>query len=1126
LDVFDFIGIAIIAAPLVLLGWCVMEASRGRLSGTLIYFAVTLFVSAFLLFIVQPMISKMILPRLGGTPQVWNTCVMFFQTFLLAGYGYTHNLTRRLPLKRQLAIHSCMLLLPIAILFIQATFGRPFYIGTFGAEGGGNPIFLTLGYLAMIVGIPFLVVSTTSPLLQRWFNFTGDPASKDPYFLSAASNAGSMLGLLLYPLLVERQLGLDGQAWLWLGLYVVLAVMVAGCAYVVFKAPPAVQLAGAALAAEPPPAEIPEAAIPPTPASSGPTTAITATPSASAQRSTSIRRGGKRGGRLARGPAPAIKAPATIALHRKGPEPLYEEKKPFEMTPLRRLRWIGLAAVPSSLMLGVTTYMSTDISAIPLFWVVPLSLYLLSFILVFLRWPVPWVGTGRIIEVTPHKVMLVAQLIVVPLLMLVIMTGAVSPIWRSTLACLLAFFATACVCHGELAKDRPPTRYLTEFYLWMSVGGMLGGTFNALIAPSVPWFGLFEFPLALVFAAWVRPPGQGATWTEQFFGEMPADTKKSLNLVLDFILGGALLALTWILISKGRGEWGWSNLANPNAYREDVTDYNLRNPLFRLVNKTLGVAPTTAYDWTDVLWKLLVYGIPIGLALCTWKRPLRLALCLGAVLLANAMFESGDQELPLSKTQTLKRDRSYFGILRVIMDTHYAETKKGEIIKTSEQTYLMHGTTHHGLNYLYYVNSAGEDRTLRMNRLATTYYHRDGPLGAVMEKLNWFPGLIYEKDSKVLKKGEDPDQRITFWADARMPCSLVGAGVPAFGVPLPLTQIVDAWSEPPYATIGLGTGTMASYGRPFQHVTFYEIDEHIRNFSLPPPEREVYFTYVQGALKRGCKLEIIMGDARLTMTLENEQQDASYTCKSFPIPDPKDLRRPVDVNKSTSYKHREAYYRAMEVDAFSSDAIPVHLITKEAIEMYMSKLVQGRWIEDEEPDPDDATKKKTVKRWMNGGVLCVHTSNRHVNLVQPVIRICQDAEWDDWSKLDENGRPTKNKGLKWIIGKDDGEKGQGMGHFGSEYILVARTQEDLPPYSLTKRQETLYKENGIMPVAYSAEQESAYKANGLTPFRSTIEWMGADSTSKYMIYYRYMPPPGTREWTDNYSNVLSVFRWF
>jgi hypothetical protein len=193
----------------------------------------------------------------------------------------------------------------------------------------------------------------------------------------------------------------------------------------------------------------------------------------------------------------------------------------------------------------------------------------------------------------------------------------------------------------------------------------------------------------------------------------------------------------------------------------------------------------------------------------------------------------------------------------------------------------------------------------------------------------------------------------------------------------------------------------------------------------------------------------------------------------------------------------------------------------------MSKLVQGRWVEEEsdEPDPSDAKKKKMVKRWLNGGVLCVHTSNRHVNLVQPVIKICENAEWDDWNDRDDNGRPKKKHGLKWIIGKDEGSKQEGLGHFGSEYILVARDQQDLPPYPLTARQEALYKENGIMPVAFSAEEENKYKAAGLTPFRSSIEWLAEGSTSKYMAYYRYMPPPGTREWTDNYSNVLSVFRW-
>ncbi len=212
----------------------------------LIHFAVTLFVSAFLLFLVQPMVGKMILPKLGGTPQVWNTCMMFFQMVLLAGYAYTHTVTSKMPVKKQLITHCFMLLLPLLVLILPVVlgYGRPFPVATFGAEGGGNPIFATLGLLCVIVGIPFLVVSTTAPLLQRWFHNTGHPAAKDPYFLYGASNLGSILGLLLYPACVEYLLGLNDQAWFWLWGYLVLFAMVGGCALMVFKSPPLVTLPG------------------------------------------------------------------------------------------------------------------------------------------------------------------------------------------------------------------------------------------------------------------------------------------------------------------------------------------------------------------------------------------------------------------------------------------------------------------------------------------------------------------------------------------------------------------------------------------------------------------------------------------------------------------------------------------------------------------------------------------------------------------------------------------------------------------------------------------------------------------------------------------------------------------
>jgi hypothetical protein len=1101
-----------------------MDVCPGGRSLTLIYFSASLFVSAFLLFMVQPMIGKMILPRLGGTPQVWNTCMMFFQTALLVGYAYSHRITSKLPVKKQLAFHCLALLLPIVVLLM---FGRPFSVTGFGAEGGGTPVWNTLGLLSLIVGIPFIIVSTNAPLLQRWFHHTGDPAAKDPYFLYGASNAGSILGLLLYPAVVERYLGLDAQAWAWLIGYLVLAVMVAGCAFFVLKAPPSAQIPFTPADDEEAHAEAKSEAPKPETAPAQ-TTAVTATPPAPAvQRATGIRRGGKqRGGRGHPPAAPTIKA-GNIDLRRPVAHAPAEPEKPFVMTGMRRLRWIGLAAVPTSLMLGTTTWISTDISPIPLLWIIPLTLYLLSFVLVFSRWPVPWVGIGRNPPyLTPHKCCIVLQLLVVPLLMLTIMTNAYSPPERAMLICWGAFFITALVCHGELARDRPPARYLTEFYLWMSVGGMIGGTFNGLIAPLVPWFGLFEFPLAIVFAALVRPDGKGSNWTDFLFEQMPAEQVKPLQFILDIGLGLLLLFFSWFLITKGSdsSQWNWRNVRDPSVPTSQGMQVNARyveandkfNPLYRFSHKTMGFGPVAAYRVTMVLGSLLIFGIPIGLALLTWKRPLRLACCFGAVLLGSSLYDVGAEDREDSRHRTVFRDRSYFGLLRVIEDGTSDISplgllnKEGKLITDGWARTLMHGSTHHGLNYF---------DPPQLARLATTYYHRDGPVGATMEKLNWFPGLIYRDE----KTGKDKlENTVTYWADARLPASLIGNGVPGLGMNMPLPQLVAAWSEPPYATIGLGTGTMASYGRPFQHVVFYEIDEHIRDFSLPPPGRSTFFSYVQGAIKRGSKVEIIMGDARLTMSKDEHQANpnATYLAPSFPV------EADATYSPITTFSQRQNYYRVLVVDAFSSDAIPVHLITKEAIELYMSKLVQGREIE--EPDPTDSS--KTVKRWMSGGVLCVHTSNRHVNLVKPVINICSVAEWDDWYDRDESGKPKKKSKLKFAVGKDEGERE--VGHFGQEYVLVARDQRDLPPYDYSPRQIEQFRKDGIRPVAMNEKQfkelEEALrepgKDSGIKPLRSTIHWTTPDMTTE-LQRYDYAPSPGMRVWTDDYSNVLSVFRF-
>jgi hypothetical protein len=694
------------------------------------------------------------------------------------------------------------------------------------------------------------------------------------------------------------------------------------------------------------------------------------------------------------------------------------------------------------------------------------------------------------------------------------------------IVCWLAFFITALACHGELARDRPPPQFLTEFYLWMSVGGMLGGTFNALFAPLIPGFGLFEFPLALVLAAIVRPGFRGENWTDKLIGVYQSPSGAQLSYVLDLILPILILFGSYFIISHSLDRQSWNlntaGLVNPSDYsaRPDLQQQVVKenaagNPLFRFFYSTVGLPGGGAFVGAKIAFILITYGL-LACALLAWKRPIRMGLGLGAVLLASAYYtrvteSQGDH-------QVLFRDRSYFGILRVIQEQAFFREPSDKL--AYRYTSLMHGSTHHGLNY-HFPDGSMQDgkKTQDYTRLATTYYHRFGPVGVVMEKLNWFPG--YKVD------GPDGDKRMTYWADARLPASLIGSGAADFGMMLPLPQIVSAWSEPAYATIGLGTGTMASYSRPFQHMTFYEIDQHIRNFSLPPPGRETYYTYVQGAIRRGTKLEIIMGDARLTMSKDQVNTDGTYYLDDFSNADKHGA--PVPWKQSTSFNKRESYYRAIEVDAFSSDAIPVHLITKEAIELYMDRLTPN-------------------------GVLLVHTSNRHVNLVQPVLNICQVAQWRDWENM-KDGEPTIKTGLAWVVCKDSGEKRERgidfenpsqSGHFSSEYVLVARKREYLPPYEISEQQKAFFKEKGVYVMSYSPEQQRAYESYGLKTFprekrlfSSTIDFYDANSYNneeinpvwnqrtgeRVMEVMGYYVPPGTRVWTDDYSNILSVFRW-
>ncbi|MES2294150.1 MAG: fused MFS/spermidine synthase [Pseudomonadota bacterium] len=406
-------------------------------------FASAIFLSAFLLFWVQPLFSKMVLPFLGGSPSVWNTAMMFFQIMLLAGYGYAHQLTRRIgALKWQLLIHGAVVV--GGLLFL------PFAVShALTPPTSGSPIFWLVGLLAVSVGWPFFALSASAPLLQAWFARSGHRHSGDPYFLYVASNSGSLLALLAFPILLEPAMTLVGQGKAWAWGYAALFLVLIAAGLVLLRANER---------ANP---------LPPPPRS--------------------------------------VTAAAGWGL---------------------RLTWILLAFIPSSLLLGVTTYITTDIASAPLLWVIPLALYLLSFIIAFSRheWLKPkWTLKAQAIGILVVSIMVLLALV---------FSKAGSVVVIIT-AHLLTFFVTAVICHTELARRRPSIDGLTAFYFCMSIGGALGGIFNALLAPVI-FASDYEYYLTLVGACALRA-----------FAEGEPRTFNRRDLLYPLLLGLVIAAMAW-----------------------------------------------------------------------------------------------------------------------------------------------------------------------------------------------------------------------------------------------------------------------------------------------------------------------------------------------------------------------------------------------------------------------------------------------------------------------------------------------------------------------------------------------------------------------------------------------------
>ena len=543
--------------------------------------------NAALLFAVEPLVSRQLLPLLGGTPSVWNSCLMTFQALLLGGYLYAHGLARRLTVRAQTAVHLA--------LFGLSLLALPVLVREQGApDAGWAPSAWVVRLLIGAVGVPFLILSAGAPLLQRWFAASRARAGADDdsatYALYAASNAGSLLALLGYPLVIEPHFGLAQQARGWSLAYAALGLL----------------LAGSAAAA-------------------------------------------------ARG---ALSAGATSAQAGAATEPAAPS------TRRERARWTLLAFVPSALLMAVTRYLTTDVAPVPLLWVVPLAVYLLTFIVAYA--PSLRVPGGELDR---------AATIALPVLALLVALGANTPLGLVATAHLVAFGILALWSHQALADARPGVGQLTEYYLWVSLGGLLGGVFNALLAPAL-FTGLAEYPITVAFAAAARMA-------------VPAPEPSPVRAARTRF-GSRLLQLA-----------GPSAPPQPRGWTVPV----------RRVLVAASVAVLLYFAASELS---MIPSVPeeggaasfggLAAVLCILVRADRpgFALAVTAILLGGFVGQRKRQ------ASVLLRARSFYGAYTVR--------------ESQPLHYLQHGTTLHG----------SQDMSPARRTTPLSYYHREGPLGVLL----------------------------------------------------------------------------------------------------------------------------------------------------------------------------------------------------------------------------------------------------------------------------------------------------------------------------------------------------------------------------------------------------------
>jgi hypothetical protein len=719
-------------------------------------YALAIFSGAFLLFQVQPLIGKYILPWFGGGPGVWTTCMLFFQLLLLGGYAYAHFTSRWLRPRPQAIVHLVLLVAALAFLPITPS-------DSWKPRGGENPTLQILALLSVSLGLPYFVLSSTGPLMQQWFS--RENPQRSPYRLYALSNVGSLLALLTYPFYVENHFTRKAQATFWACGLVVYVVCAGWCAIRLLRSTNSV---GGVSSAE----------------------------------------GGSAQG------VPDNKAKAFVsALHFR------LETQP---TLLSRLLWLLLPACATALLLAITNKICQDVAVIPFLWVLPLALYLLTFIICFdsPRWYVRFPFTLGLIAAMGG-------------LYWVLTAGSDASIFMQVGVYCGGLFICCMVCHGELYRLKPHPSHLTAFYLMIAAGGALGGLFVAVMAPLI-FTGYYELQWSLLFCG-----------------------------ILFVVVG-----LAQKLEPKDERYWHWlAGILPLLAFGGMDWDVAHLSGKMKTVPKSVFIILHIVI-WAALLMMMLWFLRQKFRVFRYWRAIGAFWLALGVCALAIGFWI----DLRLSRTEKIYTSRNFYGVLTVY--EHRRDDPK-------EHHYLLqHGHITHGLQFI------------DPERVAwpTTYYGEASGIGLAM---------------RAISGGLDGELTETNLFSTR------------YGTTNDITARASVHSRTPIRVglVGLGTATLTAYGRPGDYFRIYEINPQVRTLATT---RFRYATSCAG------KVEIAMGDARLSMERDSPQQ-----------------------------------FDLLALDAFSSDAIPVHLLTKEAFDVYQRHL-------------------KT------NAIVAVHISNHYLDL-EPVV---------------------------------------------------------------------------------------------------------------------------------------------